>query len=601
VNVKKGQFLAPWDMRHVVDKITGSGNPDVLVTERGVSFGYNTLVSDMRALPQLAALGAPVVFDATHSVQQPGGLGAASGGERRHVEVLARAAVAVGVAAVFIETHEDPDSAPSDGPNMVALERSARTGRAPDGLRPPGQGIQPAATGMKIVLHIGTHKAGSTAIQHMLWHNRDRLLKKGFCYPQMIDGQPGHHELAWAIRSSAGGKTPRQVDRDVLSKLRRQLQRSDCHTAILSSEEFEFATTPEQLRMIRKRAAGGADPDRRLSETPGQIPRVGVRPAPQDVQDRFSGSIHDFYMRYNLLGRLNYLRALTRWANVFGEENLIVRPFEPCQFENGTLIDDVRAAFGLTDVALEVPQDLTINKGLSGPACVLLSHANRHDLDPDTHRRLVDLLYRQEALFAEASFDLLSSRNVVDLMAQFAETNAQGGPDLSRPDRRMPVSRAGAGSGRLTAMPGGPARDAMIDYMASLLVTMARGVLGGHCSGPSPQVKQGNWILSPFSSPTARAGAARPRSACAGPRDRRWRPGAGGGLSGSPRRSGVLLPLRLEHGERVEHLHRLLEQRDVALGLLVQPPERGSAPKDSTSCLESFSCSRTRASSENSR
>jgi 2-dehydro-3-deoxyphosphooctonate aldolase (KDO 8-P synthase) len=121
VNVKKGQFLAPWDMRHVVDKITASGNPDVLVTERGVSFGYNTLVSDMRALPQLAALGAPVVFDATHSVQAPGGLGGASGGERRHVEVLARAAVAVGIAAVFIETHEDPDSAPSDGPNMVAL------------------------------------------------------------------------------------------------------------------------------------------------------------------------------------------------------------------------------------------------------------------------------------------------------------------------------------------------------------------------------------------------------------------------------------------------------------------------------------------------
>jgi 2-dehydro-3-deoxyphosphooctonate aldolase (KDO 8-P synthase) len=109
-------------MRHVVDKITGSGNADVLVTERGVSFGYNTLVSDMRALPQLAALGAPVVFDATHSVQQPGGLGGASGGERRHIEVLARAAVAVGVAAVFIETHEDPDSAPSDGPNMVALD-----------------------------------------------------------------------------------------------------------------------------------------------------------------------------------------------------------------------------------------------------------------------------------------------------------------------------------------------------------------------------------------------------------------------------------------------------------------------------------------------
>jgi hypothetical protein len=100
---------------------------------------------------------------------------------------------------------------------------------------------------------------------------------------------------------------------------------------------------------------------------------------------RFSGSIHDFYMRYNFTARLNYLRALTRWANVFGEENLIVRPFEPCQFENGTLVDDARAAFGLTDVALEIPQDLTINKGLSGPACVLLSHANRHELDAESH------------------------------------------------------------------------------------------------------------------------------------------------------------------------------------------------------------------------
>jgi 2-dehydro-3-deoxyphosphooctonate aldolase (KDO 8-P synthase) len=121
VNVKKGQFLAPWDMRHVVAKVVGAGNPNVLVTERGVSFGYNTLVSDMRALPVLAETGAPVIFDATHSVQQPGGQGAASGGERRFVPVLARAAVAVGVAGIFIETHQDPDRAPSDGPNMVPL------------------------------------------------------------------------------------------------------------------------------------------------------------------------------------------------------------------------------------------------------------------------------------------------------------------------------------------------------------------------------------------------------------------------------------------------------------------------------------------------
>ena len=121
VNVKKGQFLAPWDMKNVVDKLAGFGARDVLVTERGASFGYNTLVSDMRALPILAETGAPVVFDATHSVQQPGGQGATSGGERRFVPVLARAAVAVGVAAVFMETHQDPDRAPSDGPNMVPL------------------------------------------------------------------------------------------------------------------------------------------------------------------------------------------------------------------------------------------------------------------------------------------------------------------------------------------------------------------------------------------------------------------------------------------------------------------------------------------------
>ena len=121
-NVKKGQFLAPWDMGNVVAKITAAGNPNVLVTERGVSFGYNTLVSDMRALPILAKIGAPVIFDATHSVQQPGGQGTSSGGERAFVSVLARAATAVGIAGLFIETHQNPDSAPSDGPNMIALK-----------------------------------------------------------------------------------------------------------------------------------------------------------------------------------------------------------------------------------------------------------------------------------------------------------------------------------------------------------------------------------------------------------------------------------------------------------------------------------------------
>jgi 2-dehydro-3-deoxyphosphooctonate aldolase (KDO 8-P synthase) len=147
VNVKKGQFLAPWDMSNVLAKIVDSGNPNVLLTERGASFGYNTLITDMRALPILAATGAPVVFDASHSVQQPGGQGTASGGDRRFVPVLARAAVAVGVAAVFIETHEDPDRAPSDGATMLPIAEmpalieelmahdaiaKARVSRAPD-------------------------------------------------------------------------------------------------------------------------------------------------------------------------------------------------------------------------------------------------------------------------------------------------------------------------------------------------------------------------------------------------------------------------------------------------------------------------------------
>ncbi|MEM1378298.1 MAG: 3-deoxy-8-phosphooctulonate synthase [Pseudomonadota bacterium] len=121
INIKKGQFLAPWDMKNVIAKVTGSGNPNVLATERGASFGYNTLVSDMRSLPIMADMGAPVIFDATHSVQHPGGKGGSTGGDRRYVKTLASAAVAAGVAGLFIETHDNPDSAPSDGPNMVPL------------------------------------------------------------------------------------------------------------------------------------------------------------------------------------------------------------------------------------------------------------------------------------------------------------------------------------------------------------------------------------------------------------------------------------------------------------------------------------------------
>ena len=122
INVKKGQFLAPWDMKNVTDKISSSGNKNILVTERGASFGYNTLVSDMRSLPIMAKNGYPVIFDATHSVQQPGGQGKSSGGQREFVEYLARASIAVGVAGIFIETHQDPDNAPSDGANMLPLE-----------------------------------------------------------------------------------------------------------------------------------------------------------------------------------------------------------------------------------------------------------------------------------------------------------------------------------------------------------------------------------------------------------------------------------------------------------------------------------------------
>jgi 2-dehydro-3-deoxyphosphooctonate aldolase (KDO 8-P synthase) len=123
INIKKGQFLAPWDMKNVIAKVVGAGNPNVMACERGASFGYNTLVSDMRALPVLRDIGCPVVFDATHSVQQPGGQGTSSGGQREFVPVLARAAVAVGEDAVFMETHQDPDHAPSDGPNMVPLDQ----------------------------------------------------------------------------------------------------------------------------------------------------------------------------------------------------------------------------------------------------------------------------------------------------------------------------------------------------------------------------------------------------------------------------------------------------------------------------------------------
>ncbi|ATO57519.1 3-deoxy-8-phosphooctulonate synthase [Bartonella sp. 1-1C] len=126
INIKKGQFLAPWDMRNVLEKVTKSGNPNVMLCERGTSFGYNRLVSDMRSLPIMRSFGAPVIFDATHSVQEPGGQGNSSGGQREFVEVLARAAVSIGVAGIFLETHQDPDNAPSDGLNMIKIDNLYR-------------------------------------------------------------------------------------------------------------------------------------------------------------------------------------------------------------------------------------------------------------------------------------------------------------------------------------------------------------------------------------------------------------------------------------------------------------------------------------------
>ena len=326
---------------------------------------------------------------------------------------------------------------------------------------------------MKLMLHIGTHKAGSSAIQHFLSHNRERLREGGFRYPELGNGQAGHHDVAWVIRSAAGGRVPKAGNQAVLAKLRRQLDRGDCHTAIVSSEEFEFATTPDQLRSIRK-------------QLPAESTKIVVYLRRQDKylvseygqhlkmpETRYSGSIHDFYMRYNFSGRFNYLRALTRWANVFGTENLIVRPFEPGQFENGDLFGDVRLAFGLADVALEMPKDLRLNKGLSGPASVLLSHANRHDLDPESHLALVDLLYRHEDAVGGMDFDLLSPRNVHDLMAMYAASNRQVAETfLARADGclfREPLPELSSSEGA-----GVPDHVRMIDYMALLLAGIAR-------------------------------------------------------------------------------------------------------------------------------
>ena len=140
INVKKGQFLAPWDMANVAAKVASTGNDRILLTERGVSFGYNTLVTDMRALPEMMKTGYPVVMDATHSVQQPGGQGGSSGGQREFAPVMARAAVSLGIAAVFIETHEAPDTAPSDGPNMIPLDQMPSLIEKPHGLRRAGEG-----------------------------------------------------------------------------------------------------------------------------------------------------------------------------------------------------------------------------------------------------------------------------------------------------------------------------------------------------------------------------------------------------------------------------------------------------------------------------
>ena len=327
---------------------------------------------------------------------------------------------------------------------------------------------------MKVVLHIGTHKTGSSAIQHVLSENRQRLSRHGYLYPKTGSGQRGHHDIAWAIRSATGGRTPRTAGNGVLDRLREQVEGSKHHTTIISSEEFEFANRPEHLALI-KRLFGKAEvkvvvylrrQDKLLLSEYNQHVRM--------PDTRFAGSIYDFYIRYNFVNRLNYAALLKKWAKVFGAENIVVRPFETGQFVNGNLIDDARQALSIgKEVDLHIPPGLRANASLSGVASMVLSQANRRDLDAQTHGRLVELLYEHEGELRGTEVRLLSERNAQELVERYAESNQEVARRfLGRADGalfREPLPEAPQYDNGLAER-----QDKMIEYMTSLLIEIAR-------------------------------------------------------------------------------------------------------------------------------
>lgn len=326
---------------------------------------------------------------------------------------------------------------------------------------------------MKVVLHIGTHKTGSSAIQHVLWENRQRLSRHGYLYPKTDSGQRGHHEIAWAIRSATGGRTP-AVGNGVLDRLRKQFESPKHHTTIISSEEFEFANRPEQIKLV-KRLFGKADvkvvlylrrQDKLLLSEYNQHVRM--------PETRFPGSIYDFYIRHNFVQRLNYLAVLKKWARAFGTENIVVRPFETGQFANGNLIDDARQALSIAeDVELQIPAGLRANASLSGAASMVLSQANRRDLDAQTHGRVVELLYQYDGDLDGGPVHLLSDRNAQELMQKYAESNQEVARRfLGRADGvlfREPLPEGAQYDNGLAER-----QEKMIEYLTSLLIEIAR-------------------------------------------------------------------------------------------------------------------------------
>lgn len=325
---------------------------------------------------------------------------------------------------------------------------------------------------MKIFLHIGTHKTGSTAIQHHLSHNRKRLAENGILYPRIGRDRFAHHEVAWAVRAKPGAKLPRKVGPEVLKELTDRLSSTNCHTAILSSEEFEFVIAADQVKLLKRTL--GSDDVRVLVYVRRQD-KLLVSEYNQHLRmsdTRFSGSIFDFFMRNNFAGRMNYLQLLNRWADAFGAENVILRPFEPEQFVNGNLMQDVEASLGIADAGLQLPPRLSENRGLSSGASMILSLANRRKLDVDAHVALVSLLHAYDAACAANGVKLLSARNARDILASFGQQNKEVARKyLRREDGvlfREPLPVEGEyGEQDLPA-------DGALDHAVSLLVSIAR-------------------------------------------------------------------------------------------------------------------------------